>query len=243
MRLYFYYFTFILGLFFAVLCSRRVARKNGVEKSDAVSFTVAGFSAGVIGAVLMGFFYNAVMDRLADGAPFSRSNVSLYGGLLFVPVLMLLPIRLAKKDYFAGLDTCSAGVYLLLGTAKVGCHVYGCCHGIESSFGVINPISHMKVFPVQLLEALLSFLIAFIVYRYAINEKRPKGSVYPLGLMLYGSMRFFVQFLRYHEIPAEADMLWFMDLWQTVSLFAVIAGAVWFAIRTVRAKAPVTPRS
>ena len=65
----------------------------------------------------------------------------------------------------------------------------------------------------------------------------PSGAVYPLGLILYGVMRFFTQFLRAHEIAAEADLIGFLDLWQTVSVVAVLTGAVWLAVKLCRQRA------
>lgn len=230
MRLYVYYFSFVLGLILAVLSSMRLGKKLGTQTKDAAVYTVMGFSAGVIGAILMSFFYNAVIRAVAGEEPASLSKFSLYGGLLFVPVLLLLPMKAAKKDMNAALDVCCTGVYLLLGTAKLGCHVYGCCYGIPVGTGVVNPQTGETVFPVQLLEAGLTFLLAAVIYRYTLKEKRPKGSVYPLGLILYGCMRFCIQFLRYHEYEAEKHLLLFMDTWQTVSLAAVVCGGIWLFV-------------
>ena len=229
-----YYSSFLLGLLLAVLCSLRVGQKRGLPRRESALFTVTGFLSGVLGAVLMAQIQNAVMRAVADGAPFSPSNVSLYGGLLFLPVLILLPVRLTKSDYGAVLDTCAAGVYLLLGTAKLGCFTYGCCWGAECAFGFINRFTGTRVFPVQLLEAALSYLLALLLYRLATSQgtkkrRLPQGGVYPLGLLLYGAARFCVQFLRGHEVPAEADLVGFMDLWQVVSCVAMLTGAVWLA--------------
>lgn len=227
MRLYFYYASFAVGLLLAVLVNVRVGEKNGAQKRDTALYTVTGFIAAVLGAIAMAAVYNAVLRSVTD-EPFSPSRVSLYGGLLFMPPLMLLFAKLQKADFGMVTDHCCAGVFMLLGTAKIGCAVYGCCWGIPFAHGPYNAFAGERVFPVQLLESLLTFVIAFVVYRLAVRE-HTKGTVYPLGLMLYGVMRFFAQFLRDHEIAAEKDLIGFMDLWQTVSLIAVIVGAVWFA--------------
>ncbi len=229
-----YYASFAVGLALAVACSLRVGRKKGLTKKDAASFTVAGFLSGVLGAALMAQVYNAVVRAVAPGADFSPSNVSLYGGLLLVPVLLLIPVRLMKADFGAVLDTCAAGVYLLLGTAKLGCFAYGCCYGIDCAFGTINRFTGTRVFPVQPLETVISFGIAALVWAYSVGRtgkiKTIPGAAYPLGLVLYGTARFFVQFLRAHEVAAEADLIGFLDLWQVVSVVAVAFGAVWLAV-------------
>lgn len=228
MRLYLYYASFAVGLVLAVLVNMRVGAKNGSPKRDTALFTVAGFIAAVIGAIAMAAIYNAVVRAVSD-EPFSPSRVSLYGGLLFMPPLMLLFAKLQKADFGEVTDNCCAGVFMLLGTAKLGCGVYGCCWGVPCEHGLYNAFAGEKVFPVQLLESALTFVIAFVIYRLAV-KKHAKGTVYPLGLIFYGVMRFFAQFLRFHEIEAEKDLVGFMDLWQTVSLVAVIVGAVWLAV-------------
>lgn len=228
-----YYASFALGLALAVLCSMRVGNRRGLAKKDAAAFTVTGFLSGVIGAVLMAQVYNAAVRAVAGDEPFSPSNFSLYGGLLLVSVLILIPVRLMKADFGAVLDTCAAGVYLLLGTAKLGCFSYGCCYGIDYAFGTVNRFTGTRTFPVQLLESVLTFLIAALLYAVSVGripkKGLPSGAVYPLGLVLYGVMRFFIQFLRAHEVAAEADLIGFLDLWQTVSVAAVLIGAVWLA--------------
>ena len=188
-----YYCSFFLGLLLAVLCSLRVGGRLGLPRREAALFTVTGFLSGVLGAVLMAQIYNAVLRAAGGGAAFSPSTVSLYGGLLFLPLLILPPVRLTGADYRGVLDTCAAGVYLLLGAAKLGCFSYGW------------------------------------VRQGSASGRLPAGGIYPLGLALYGAARFGVQFLRAHEIPAEADLLGFLDLWQIVSCVAVLTGAVWLA--------------
>ena len=229
MRLYVYYASFAVGLILAVAVNMRVGAKNGAEKRDTALYTVTGFIAAVIGAIAMAAIYNAVLSAVSD-IPFTKSRVSLYGGLLFMPPLMLIFSKLQKADFLTVTDNCCAGVFMLLGTAKLGCFVYGCCWGIPFEHGLFNGFAGEKVFPVQLIESALTFIIAAVIYRLAV-KKHTRGAVYPLGLILYGVMRFFIQFLRFHEIEAEKDLVGFMDIWQTVSLAAVLTGAAWlFAV-------------
>ncbi|MBQ6118633.1 MAG: prolipoprotein diacylglyceryl transferase [Clostridia bacterium] len=231
-----YYASFVLGLLLAVLCSVRVGKKRGLSARDAGLYTAAGFLSGVLGAALMAQAYNAVLRAVAGPGAFSPSTVSLYGGLLLIPLLMLLPVRRMRADYGTVMDTCAAGVYVLLGTAKLGCFAYGCCYGAPCEWGPVNRFTGERAFPVQLLETAISYAIAALLYRYATNSLSDKkvGTAYPLGLLLYGAARFCVQFLRAHEAAAEADLVWFMDFWQVVSCVAVLYGAVWFAALTGR---------
>ena len=240
-----YYASFAVGLALAVLCSLRVGKTKGLSRRDSAAFTVTGFLSGVLGAALMAQVYNAVVRAVSGGRPFSPATVSLYGGLLLIPLLIALPVRLMKADFGAVLDTCAAGVYLLLGTAKLGCFAYGCCYGVDCAFGTVNRFTGTRVFPVQLLETVISFGIAALLWAYTTGKLGKRGALpgaaYPLGLVLYGAARFFVQFLRDHEVAAEADLIGFLDLWQIVSCVAVLAGAVWLMILTRKRRAAGKP--
>ena len=49
-------------------------------------------------------------------------------------------------------------------------------------------------------------------------------------MMIYGTMRFGIQFLRFHEIEAEKHLFLFMDTWQLISVITVITGIIWFSV-------------
>ena len=232
-----YYASFAVGLLLAVLCSVRAGKKTGLSARDAAQNTVMGFLCGVLGAVLMAQLYNAVLRAVAGESAFAPSNVSLYGGLLLIPPLMALPVRKTRAGYGTVTDACAPGVYVLLGTAKLGCFVYGCCYGVACEWGPVNRFSGERAFPVQLLETVLSYCLAAALYLYVTGRRsgrRLVGAAYPVGLILYGGMRFCVQFLRAHEVAAEADLIGFMDFWQIVSCVAMAYGAVWLAVLAAR---------
>ena len=244
MYLTLYYASFAVGLLLAVLCSVRAGKKTGLSARDAGLYTVMGFLCGVLGAVLMAQAYNAAMRAIAGENAFSPSTVSLYGGLLLIPPLMALPVKKMRAGYGTVMDVCAPGVYVLLGTAKLGCFAYGCCYGVPCEWGSFNRFTGEKVFPVQLLETALYYCLAAALYRYVAKsapKKRLPGAAYPVGLILYGVMRFFVQFLRAHEIAAEADLIGFMDFWQAVSCAAVIYGAVWLLVLLRRRQGSAPP--
>lgn len=221
-----YYSSFAAGLVFAVALNILAGAKRGVNAKRASLYTLSGFVAAVIGAMLMAKIYNTVLRSVSDGESFGMSRVSLYGGLLFMPLMMLLFIRGNKENPSVILSVCTPGVYALLSIAKLGCFAYGCCYGIPFEKGIFNANAGEKVFPVQLLESVLTLIITLLVYRLAVKTKRP-ACVYPAGLMMYSFMRFFAQFLRHHDVEADKNLVLFMDFWQTVSVSAfVISGII-----------------
>lgn len=225
-----YYASFAVGLFFAVLVNLRLGKRRKENRRDTALYTVLGFLSGVVGAILMSFVYNWVLGRVSEGERYYLSNVSIYGGLLLLPTVMPFVTRPAGRSYARVMDACTPGVYMLLSFGKIGCSVYGCCYGIELPWGVRNPFTGHTHFPVQLLESVFTLFLVFVLYRYALNEKRPENTVYPLGLGLYAVGRFFFQFLRFHEVAAEENLVGFMDFWQTVSLIAFVVSVLWLIL-------------
>ncbi len=116
---------------------------------------------------------------------------------IWVPIAALPIAKLMKIDWIRSCDFLAPCVPLVQAVAHWGCIFSGCCHGYPSSWGVVNPATGQIMFPAQPLEALVALAIVVIVCRY--ERKRdyePNGYAYPLMLVLFGSTRFFLEFLR-----------------------------------------------
>ena len=87
-----------------------------------------------------------------------------------------------------------AGVTVAHGFGRLGCPMAGCCYGraTDARYG-IEMVGIGKRIPVQLFEAIFLFLLCgWLVIRYC--EGRQCGM--PLYMMLYGTWRFFAEYLR-----------------------------------------------
>ena len=88
---------------------------------------------------------------------------------------------------------------------RVGCFCAGCCYGIpmDPPWGVcfhsaLAPHG-VALFPVQLLEAALNFILFLFLYHYAKKPRKP-GAVLGLYLVCYAVERFGLEYLRFDEI-------------------------------------------
>ena len=225
MKTFLYYFSFVLGLALAVVVNVLTGKKRGIAGKQVALYTVLGFIGAVAGAMLMARLYNLSLTALCPGESFPPSNMSLYGGLLFMPLFMLLPLRIRRMEANDFFTLIAPGVFALLGVAKLGCLSYGCCYGISCGWGIYNEFAGETVFPVQLLESLLNFGIAFVCYKLAAH--RQCRTVYPIGLVLYGVIRFFIQLLRHSDVTADRGLFGVMDFWQLISVIAVVSGGIW----------------
>jgi len=190
-------------------------------------FGVIGFVAGVAGAMLL--------SQLEIVLGYSRGmiSVSLFGAVMFAPILMAAVYAIARRSVRLNLDYYALEVYCILAFSKLGCHVNGCCYGVDISATLFG----RQQFPVQLCESIATFLIAGFLLWYLLKAKRPIcGALYPMGTMLYCIPRFFSEFLRDH-VPEHYMFGGLITFWQFLALCCFAASAVWLALLFRREKA------
>ena len=104
--------------------------------------------------------------------------------------------------------------------ARFACTVEGCCRGVPCDWGIYNSITGQTVFPVQLLESLVTILILIKVFR---REKKNNfatdGRNVPIILINYGIARFFLEFL--HD---NAKIIFGMNAMSFHCLFMILVG-------------------
>lgn len=222
--LVFYYLFILTGAVFAVAIGLYIAKRNGLHKRAALIFVFTGLITGMFGAMLMARIQVLVM-ALA-GITIAPSNLRIFGGLLFTPVFLIFPVKRFAGDYDTVVDGMTPGLFLLLGFAKLGCASNGCCFGIPFSPGVYSAHLDTETFPVQLLEAVLCFILSVAMFFFVINKKHRKGTAYPWALILYGVVRFFAEFLRYCP-ENERTLFLGVNFWQMFSVISVITGIIW----------------
>lgn len=223
-KLVLYYLCIFTGAVCAAFFDFRTGTKRGYPKKTLVIFISFAVVSGFIGALFMGQLQNFIMSL--TGLSYYPSRMRIFGGLLFMPVLIYFPVRYLAGDFREITDMFTPGAYLLLAFSKIGCAVYGCCYGTECSFGVRTQFEDHLCFPVQLSESALCFILFVVLFYVLIKKKHRKGAVYPTSLILYGVIRFFVEYLRYYP-EAEKTYFFGINFWQTVSIVTVISGAVW----------------
>lgn len=222
-KLIIYYLCILTGAVASALEGYYLGKKQGFSQRTLKIYIALALVMGLFGAVAMGQIQNFIMSL--TGLTYYPARMRIFGGLLFTPLLIYFPVKYLAGDYSQVMDIISPGTYLLLGFSKIGCAVYGCCYGIECSFGVPTPFEEHLCFPVQLLECVLCFVLFCFLYIFVTKIKHRKGITYPLGLILYGVIRFFVEFLRYYP-EAERTYFFGMNFWQAVSIVTVVYGVI-----------------
>ena len=226
-KLLLYYLSIAAGGVLSAISGYRLGKKGGLPVKPLRVFIALALFFGFSGALLMGQLQNFIMSL--TGLEYSVSRMRIFGGLLFTPLFMYLPVKYLTGDFRFICDMRAPGAYLILGCSKIGCAIYGCCYGIRWDYGVATPFESHRCFPVQLLEALLCFLLFCVIYLLYIRGHIKKGTVYPVGLVLYGVVRFLAEYLRFYP-EVHRTFFFGMNFWQMISVITLISGIVWLII-------------
>lgn len=223
-KLLIYYLCIALGSVLSAISGYRLGKKSKIPPKPLKTFICLALIFGFFGAWLMGQLQNFVMEL--TGLPYNVSRMRIFGGLLFTPLFLYFPVKYLAGDFRLISDILSPGAFLILGCSKIGCAVYGCCYGIPFEHGVATPFENHLCFPVQALESVLCFVLFGITYLLFTKNLLKKATLYPISLILYSAVRFFVEFLRYYP---EAEKTYFLGInfWQAVSLICLISGIIW----------------
>ena len=131
---------------------------------------------------------------------FWQGGLAFYGGFLFAAPV---GIWYAKRKNLGGwrvADLTAPMIAFGQSIGRLGCFFNGCCYGkhTDGPFAVSFP-DHPHVHPTQLYESAGTLAIFCFLYFVVRPRKRAHGQVFAALLVLYGILRFALEFLRDDE--------------------------------------------
>ena len=203
-----------------------------------------GFAAligGIVGARLNFVIenYDAVKDDLL-GNLFSGSGLVWYGGAIGGAIGVFLWAWWRGYITLALLDLAAPALALGYAIGRIGCQLSG-----DGDYGKAwdgpwamaypdgtEPID-TPVHPTPVYETLAMGLVALVLWR--LRDRLTNGLLFALYLLLSGTERFLVEFIR-----RNSDAALGLTQAQLISLVMMIAGAVWLLLAIRRAPRPAT---
>ncbi len=180
-----------MGLAFVIAFIYNVVncKHFGVSRPKTIGLTLVGF---VVSYVWMCFI------TWIDTGFQTWGGINIVRIFIWVPIIIWPFCKLFKVDWKTWLDFAGPSTLCLIqGVAHFGCAFAGCCHGYRMDNGLYNPTLHYKTFPIQFIEAFVALAIAFFLFiRHKKRNYRVDGTTYSLMMVLFGSTRFFLEFLR-----------------------------------------------
>lgn len=115
-------------------------------------------------------------------------NMSLFGGVFFMPAAYWLGAKLTKRPCCKVCDVFTPCMLFTLMCARVNCILSGCCTGL------FIPGTQMR-FPTRESE-ILYYIVMLILLIPRVDKDKNPGGIYPLYMATYGAFRFFNEFFR-----------------------------------------------
>ncbi len=180
---------------------------------------------------LMGEIQNLLIQLVSNGELIQDNAQRILGTFFFRPLLIMLIAKFLGEKTRKILDYIAPITFIQFAIGKLACLVNGCCHGIPYENGIFNDKLSCNVFPVQLYESLSTLVVVIILFALALSKiKFRKGSIFPLGVILYSLTRYFWENYRYYDNQWESDFMLGMNFWQFWSVIAIIMSVIWLLV-------------
>jgi len=231
--------TFGLLLWLAAVCGCWALHRNFVRwgiDADAIGIVAVVTVVGIIGAKLW-----HVADTPGEHI-FEREGFAWFGGLLFGILALLWQGRSSKVGAIRMLDLAAPAAAVGYGMGRLGCLVSG-----DGDYGIPTKLpwgmsfpnglvpTTQRVHPPPIYELLAGLLIGYYLWRRG-AKPRPLGQITGEYLILSGTARFMVEFIRINP-----KIYWGMSNAQLASLGSVVAGIVFVVVaKWYAAKHPAT---
>ena len=139
------------------------------------------------------------------------SNMSLFGGVFFMPLFYWGVAKLAKQKAADVFDVFTICLVFTLMCARLNCIISGCCLGAHIP---IEGLTHLR-FPTRELELIFYVLLLSRLWRKVVTGSA-RGMIYPIYMISYGSFRFVTETLRFSD--RTDSILHISHLWALLSL-------------------------
>ena len=146
---------------------------------------------------------------------------------LFLPFILWLYANTFGVDYKASLDFAAPVLCIAQAFGKIGCTISGCCESrLQVSWGVYNPYTETRLFPVQIAEGVTAFIVAVTVILMARRKGfRAGGRTMAWMWVLFGSTRVIWEFFR-----ANKKLFWGLSELALWSVALTVAGVLWLIL-------------
>ena len=130
----------------------------------------------------------------------TAGGVNIAVAFTYIPLIALLGSKLLRLPYDSVCQFMVFPPIFNYAIGRWGCVFFGCCHGYSCDWGIYNPRLDQYVFPVAVLESFVAIVLC--IWMFCEIRKRkyvPDGNMLPKLLIVYGTLRFFIEFLHDNE--------------------------------------------
>ena len=202
-----YALCILIGILFVGFLCLKDCRKNNLDDNKTLATLLVALTGAFIFSHILYtivnyelvFHFIANIEKVNSWSLLIKCLQQIFGGSVFYGGLLggiftaFVYVRIQKIDIQKFIYIITPYIPLFHFFGRIGCFLYGCCYGFESSFGVeINGITR---FPIQLVEAIYNLLLFFLLL-YLRKKIKFKSNLLVVYLFLYAVGRFIIEYFR-----------------------------------------------
>lgn len=249
--IYSYGLMLAIGFLTASYFLTQELKRKKLDQNLAGTITILALIGGIVGSKIL-YLFEHWSQFTADpiGMAFSPSGLTFYGGFIMALVIIYLYLKKRRISFFSIADAVAPGLLLGYGIARLGCHFAGdgdygfpttLPWGTDYSNGTYPPSQAFRGFPeitsqypngivpdstlchpTPVYELLIAAGFFLILWRFR-SILKPDGRMFMLYLILAGTERFVVEFLRINQ-----RILFGLSEAQLIAGVMIIVGVVGF---------------
>src|SRR5579863_5289898 len=197
----------------ALWITGRLARQSGLNRENVLNLGIYCALAGIVGAKLLMIALDpAIRDNWREIFSLATLQAAgiFYGGLMAALATAFYYMRRHALPALKTADAFAPGLALGHSIGRLGCFSAGCCWGVPTRLPWAVTFTSTRanqlvgvplgepLHPTQLYESIGELVIFALLYLGFLRPHRD-GSVISLYLVLYGLLRFLVEFVRFHD--------------------------------------------
>jgi phosphatidylglycerol---prolipoprotein diacylglyceryl transferase len=234
-KVYGYGFSIMIGALLAYYYALQQSKKIAVSQDTVSEMAILIIASAVVGGKVFLWFANwdYYIHNPSKMFELSGSGFVFYGSFIFCILSLLVFLRIKRIAYAPMFDILAISTALVHGFGKIGCLLAGCCYGkiCSPALGIVyhNQLSQAEplntpLYPVPILDAIIILGAALLMYGYQ-KRQRFKGELMLIYVFVYGTGRFFTEFLRGDESRGYLGLL-SQSQWVSIGLI-IVAGLVY----------------
>jgi|GEM_PF-588711 len=224
----------IVFLVFLFLCVKSAEEKGLGENTGIEISLLISFSTIIFSKVALGLIYGWKISSILK---FWETGHSLFSALIIGTTIIFIYSKIKKLDFYELLSALTYPTFFSLSLYRIFvCLPTGCCYGFPSRFGItFSPesyasrdlgVSVAKLFPSQIIEAILFFICGMIMY---FKRKDKAENNIQLFLLLLTLERIIAEFIRRdikEKIIKAGD--YGISVWLILSVLLFSATSIYF---------------
>jgi len=247
LKIHWYGIMYLLAFTFAWFLALRNSQRpwSPVKKTQVEDLIVYGAFGVILGGRLGYLLFYSADKWLADPTMLVRiweGGMSFHGGLIGVGVALLIYSRKYQISFLSLVDFATPLVPTGLFFGRIGNFIGQELYGrpTDVPWAMVFPADPQQLarHPSQLYEAVLEGLVLFFIINWYARKPRLYGEVTGLFLILYGTFRFMIEFVRQPDAQfvgqsALVESFNWMTRGQTLCIPMILLG-LWFMRASLR---------